>query len=120
MEEINKLLRRLENTKISYSVGFYAIALMVNKGLITIEEIVDFIEKTELEIKDEYKTEMKNTKQLEEIKKMFKKEIVKIECVFVDSIKEYIIGIVFADETYITLKAYEDMKKIKLEIEKTK
>ncbi len=115
---IESLLERLKDTKISYSVGFYAMALMLNKGLITEDEIVEFIEETEKNIKDEYKTEMKSEEQLEEIKKLFDKEVIKIECVFVDSIKDYAIGVVFADNTYITLRSYEDINKIKEQIEK--
>lgn len=115
---IDSLLERLKDTKISYSVGFYAMALMLHKGLITEDEIVEFIEETEKNIKDEYKTEMKSEEQLEEIKKMFKKEVTKIECVFVDSIKDYAIGVVFEDNTYTTIRSYEDIEKIKEQIEK--
>lgn len=117
---IESLLERLKDTKISYSVGTYAIGLMLYKGLITEDEIVNFIEDTESKIADEYKTEMKSNEQLEEIKTLFEKEVAKIECVFVDSIKEYVMGIIFTDETYVTIKAYEDMEKIKREIEKIK
>ena len=115
---IDSLLERLKDTKISYSVGFYAMALMLHKGLITEDEIVEFIEETEKNIKDEYKTEMKSEEQLEEIKKMFKKEVTKIECVFVDSIKDYVIGAVFTDNTYTTIRSYEDIEKIKEQIKK--
>lgn len=115
---IESLLERLKDTKISYSVGFYAMALMLHKGLITEDEIVEFIEETEKNIKDEYKTEMKSEEQLEEIKKMFKKEVTKIECVFVDSIKDYVIGVVFNDNTYTTIRSYEDIEKIKDQIDK--
>ena len=115
---IESLLERLKDTKISYSVGFYAMALMLHKGLITEDEIVEFIEETEKNIKDEYKTEMKSEEQLEEIKKIFKKEVTKIECVFVDSIKDYVIGVVFNDNTYTTIRSYEDIEKIKEQIEK--
>ena len=115
---IDSLLERLKDTKISYSVGFYAIALMLHKGIITEDEIVNFIEETEKNIKDEYKTEMKSEEQLEEIKKLFDKEVIKIECVFVDSIKDYVIGVVFSDNTYTTIRSYEDIEKIKEQIEK--
>lgn len=120
MEEINKLLKKLEDTRISYSVGFYAITLMIRKKLLTVDEVVDFIKETEEQISDEYKTEMKNQKQLEEVKKFLNKEVSKIECVFVESIKQYVIGVIFKDETYVTIKAYEDLEKIKAEIEKLK
>ena len=115
---IDSLLERLKDTKISFSVGFYAIALMLHKGIITEDEVVDFIEETEKNIKDEYKTEMKTEEQLEEIKKLFDKEVEKIECVFVDSVKDYALGVVFKDGTYTTLRAYEDIEKIKAQIEK--
>ncbi len=115
---IDSLLERLKDTKISYSVGTYAIALMLHKGLITEDEVVNFIEETEKNIKDEYKTEQKTDEQLEEIKKLFDKEVSKIECVFVDSVKDYVLGVVFKDNTYTTIRAYEDIEKIKSQIEK--
>lgn len=115
---IDSLLERLKDTKISFSVGFYAIALMLHKGIMTEDEVVNFIEETEKNIKDEYKTEMKSEEQLEEIKKLFDKEVEKIECVFVDSVKDYALGVVFKDGTYTTLRAYEDIEKIKAQIEK--
>ena len=115
---MESLIERLKDTKISYSVGTYAIALMIHKGLISEDEVVDFIEKTEEKIKDEFKTEMKTEEQLEEIKKLFDKEVSKIECVYVESAKDYAIGVVFADNTYTTIRAYEDLDKIKRQIEK--
>lgn len=120
MKEINDLLEKLKDTKISYSVGFYAIALMVKKNLISVDEVVKFIEDSEEQIDDKYKTELKSEKQLEEIKCLFKKSVTNIECVFVDNIKEYVLGVVFNDDTYVTLKSYEDLEKIKNEIEKIK
>lgn len=120
MKEINEILDKLKDTKISYSVGTYSLAIMVNKGLIDVDELVDYINKVEEQIVDEYKTEMKSEEQLDDLKKLFPKEVFKIECVFVDSIKEYMIGVVFKDQTYITLKAYEDVEKIKNQISKIK
>ena len=120
MKELNEILDKLKDTKISYSVGTYSWAIMVNKGLIDVDELVDYINKVEEQIVDEYKTEMKSEEQLDDLKKLFPKEVFKIECVFVDSIKEYMIGVVFKDQTYITLKAYEDVEKIKNQISKIK
>lgn len=120
MKEINELLEKLKDTKISYSVGFYAIALMLNKKLLTTDDIVNFINSVEEKINDEYETELKSDEQLSEIKKLFDKEVYKIECVFVDNIKEYVIGVVFRDKTYITLKSYKDVEKVKQEILKIK
>lgn len=122
MQEINELLKRMkeDDVKISYSVGTYALGLLIFKGIATVDEIVEYVKKIEKEIPDEYKTEFKSDEQLEEIRSFFTKEIAKIECVFVDSIKEYMLGVVFNDKKYVTIKAYEDIEKIKSEIEKIK
>lgn len=118
MDCLFSLLDKLGEKKISFSIGFYALGLMVEKGIVTEDEVVEFIKETEKNIKDEYKTEQKTDEQLEEIKKLFDKEVSKIECVFVDSVKDYAIGVVFKDNTYTTIRAYEDIEKIKSQIEK--
>ena len=120
MKEIDELKERLKDTKISYSIGLYALALMIRKKVASVDELVEFIDEIEALIPDEYKTEMKSNEQLEELKSLFHKEVAKIECVFVDTIKEYMIGVVFKDKTYITIKSYEDIEKIKKQIENIK
>ena len=115
---IDSLLHDLEKVDIGYSVGFHAIAILVHKGILTNKEVVDFIKKTEEELAYRSETEMKTEEQLNQIKSLFPKEVKEIESAFVEEVNCHVINAVFVDNTYVTIKAFVDIEKLKREIER--
>lgn len=112
-----------DDLHISYSIGLYALAFLVEKKIIAVEEIITKIIEVEKELDMENKTENKTPQQLDEIKKVLGKiiknhSIVKIECTYVEQAKDYYLGIVFNNDTYATIKSYESIEKIKEEAKK--